>query len=128
MFIFLVYHKKHGTVDMIKFLSYLILNGIVASLLWFGLVEGIQGAQNVGLFAIWVISVMSLFFGTDDVAKAVAAKGGFSAPYWFDVLFDLFIIALLVWHSCYWSGAAYLVHMGMINVLRGKVSKINGVK
>jgi hypothetical protein len=108
---------------MIKFLSYLILNGIVASLLWFGLVEGVQGAQNVGLFAIWVISVMSLFFGTDDVAKVVAAKG-FSAPYWFDVLFDLSIVTLLVWHSCYWSGAAYLVHMLMISVLRSNVEKI----
>jgi hypothetical protein len=109
---------------MIKFLSYLVLNGIVAGLLWFGLVEGVQGAQNLGLFAIWVISVMSLFFGTDDIAKVVAKKG-FSAPYWFDVLFDLFIVGLLVWHSCYWSGSAYLVHMLMINVLRGNVAKIN---
>ena len=113
---------------MIKFMWYLILNGIVASLLWFGLVEGVQGAQNVGLFAIWVISVMSLFFGTDDVAKAVAAKGGFSAPYWFDVLFDLFIVGLLTWHGCYWSGAAYMVHMGMIAVLRGNVEKIGANK
>ena len=112
---------------MIKFMWYLILNGIVASLLWFGLVEGVQGAQNVGLFAIWVISVMSLFFGTADVAKAVAAKG-FSAPYWFDVLFDLSIVALLVWHSCYWSGTAYVVHMLMINVLRGNVEKIGANK
>lgn len=112
---------------MIKFLSYLILNGIVASLLWFGLVEGVQGAQNVGLFTIWVISVMSLFFGTDDVAKAVAAKG-FSAPHWFDVLFDLFIIGLLTWHGCYWSGAAYMVHMVMIAVLRSNVEKLRGGK
>lgn len=112
---------------MIKFMWYLILNGIISGLLWFGLVEGIQGAQSVGLFAIWVISVMSLFFGTDDVAKAVAAKG-FSAPYWFDVTFDLFIVGLLTWHGCYWSGTAYLVHMLMISVLRGNVEKINGGK
>lgn len=112
---------------MIKFLTYLILNGIVAGLLWFGLVEGVQGAQNVGLFAIWVISVMSLFFGTEDVAKAVAAKG-FSAPYWFDVLFDLLIVGLLTWHSCYWSGAAYVVHMSMIAVLRSNVEKIRSGK
>ena len=112
---------------MIKFMWYLILNGIVAGLLWFGLVEGIQGAQNVGLFAIWVISVMSLFFGTEGVAKAVAAKG-FNAPYWFDVLFDLFIVGLLTWHSCYWSGAAYLVHMVMIAVLRSNVAKIRSGK
>lgn len=112
---------------MIKFMWYLILNGIVASLLWFGLVEGVQGAQNVGLFVIWVMSVMSLFFGIGDVAKAVAKKG-FSAPYWFDVLFDLFIVGLLTWHDCYWSGAAYVVHMVMLAGLRSNVEKIRSGK
>lgn len=112
---------------MIKFLTYLLLNGIVAALLWFGLVEGVQGAQNVGIFAIWVMSILSLFFGMEDVVKSVS-KTGFSAPYWFDVLFDLFIVGLLTWHSCYWSGAAYLVHMVMISVLRSNVEKIRSGK
>jgi hypothetical protein len=108
---------------MFRFLSYLVLNVIVACLLWFGLVEGVQGAQNLGLFIVWVLAVMSVFFVTDDVAKAVAAKG-FSAPYWFDLLFDLFIVGLLVWHSCYWSGSAYVFHMLMVVSLRTNVAKI----
>ena len=114
---------------MIKFMWYLILNGIVASLLWFGLVEGVQGAQNVGIFAIWVISVMSLFFGSEDVATALATKGGFSAPYWFDVLWGLSVMSLLVWHGWYITGGAYVIHMLMISVLRSNVEKIkNGAK
>lgn len=108
---------------MIRFMQYLVLNGIIAALLWLGLVEGIQGAQNLGIFAIWVLSILSLFFGTEGVTQAVAKKG-FGAPYWFDVLFDLFIVGLLVWHSCYWSGSAYVVHMLMISVLRSNVEKI----
>jgi len=107
-----------------RFLSYLVLNGIVATLLWLGLVEGIEGAQNLGLFAVWVISVASLFCGTKEMASAVVKKGGFSAPYWFDVTFDVFIVGLLAWHSCYWTASAYLFHMGMVAVLRSNVKEI----
>jgi len=61
---------------------------------------------------------------TDDVAKAVVAKGGFSAPYWFDVTFDICIVGLLAWYSCYWTASAYLFHMIMIGVLRNNVKEV----
>lgn len=113
---------------MIRFMKYLVLNGIIAALLWLGLVEGIQGAQNLGIFAIWVLSILSLFFGAEDVAKGVAAKGGFGAPYWFDVLWDLSVLSLLVWHGWYITGGAYVIHMLMISVLRSNVKKIGGIQ
>lgn len=107
-----------------RFLSYLVLNGIVVTLLWLGLVEGVGGAQNLGLFAVWVISVSSLLFGTKEMASAVVKKGGFSAPYWFDVTFDICIVGLLAWYSCYWTASAYLFHIIMIGVLRSNVKEV----
>jgi len=107
-----------------RFIRYLSLNGLLFGLLWFGLVEHVQGALNVGLFFVWVLSAASLSFLTEPVVVSTSRKG-FSAPYWFDVTFDLTIIGLLVWYGCLWSAGAYLFHMIMICALREKVKELN---
>jgi len=65
--------------------------------LYFGLVHGIEGALNVGIFLTWFMFVVS--FGLFD--KQVASETG-NIPLWAisrSVAFDLAAIAMLVWHG-----------------------------
>jgi hypothetical protein len=104
----------------LKHLKYLVLNSILALSLWFGLVEGIQGALNLGLFMSWLVFVLSLTLLSDDVVER-GAKEGLWVPIWFDTLFDSFIVGLLAWHSCFWTAGVYFIHMCILVAYRSKV-------
>ena len=67
----------------------------------------IAGPRNVGLFAVWYVSVISLGTCSDDIRKKLAAKPEWpSVPGWIDGTFDLFVAGLLVWHGRWWAGGA----------------------
>lgn len=103
-----------------KYLKYLVLNSILALSLWFGLVEGIQGALSLGLFMSWLMFVLSLTILSDKAIEK-GTKEGLWVPVWFDTLFDSFIVGLLAWHSCFWTASVYLIHMSIVMVYRSKV-------
>ncbi|MBI5901810.1 MAG: hypothetical protein HZB40_21645 [Rhodocyclales bacterium] len=85
---------------------WLAINGTFGVLLWFGLVEGVEGARNLGLFMAWVSAVVSLFVFTDSV-QAEMTKNGRSVPRPIGVASDLAILGLLIWFGAWVTGAAY---------------------
>lgn len=108
-----------------KIIRWMLLNGAVLALLWCGLVLDMAGPRNVGLFAVWYVSVISLVTCSDDIIKKLAAKPEFpSVPGWIDGTFDLLLVGLLVWFGRWWSGSAYALHILMCMALREKVKKI----
>lgn len=84
------------------------INGAFGAMLWFGLVEGVQGALNLGLFMAWVSVFVSLFVFTDSV-QAEMAKKWRSVPMPIGVASDLAIIGLLIWYGAWVTGAAYMI-------------------
>ena len=60
---------------MKKVLWWLVLNGGFASAVWFGFVEGVEGAQYATKFFVWAVALpMGLVGLTDDMQKKLAAS------------------------------------------------------
>ncbi len=86
------------------------INGAFGALLWFGLVEGVEGARNLGLFLAWANVILSFFMLVPDAQEAMAKKGR-SVPKAASVTFDLAVTGLLVWCGAWVTGAAYALHI-----------------
>lgn len=93
---------------MKRALLWWVLNGGVAALFYFGYFEGVGGARNVFLFAVWFNFAVTLCVFSDTVAKAVYAKGR-SVPTWLSGAYDAAMIVTLIWMGLWFTGTAYVV-------------------
>jgi hypothetical protein len=91
--------------------------GAFLTALWFGTVEGNQGAANLAVFYAWFVFCVSLFAASDDVAREVQAKGKPPVPMWIDTSADLAALGLMLWHGWMLTAAVFVVHMMFMNHL-----------
>jgi hypothetical protein len=77
--------------------------------LYFGLVEGIQGAANIAQFYIWFFSVLSLFALSDKCVRDVQQKANPLISLWLVNPQNLAVLALLLWYGWIWSACAWMV-------------------
>lgn len=104
---------------------WIVMNGLIATCLWLGLIEGVAGALNIALFFLWVVVVASFATLNDDLRKKLAAKPEFPAvPLWLDGFYDLGILCLLVWSGRWITGAGYAVSIVMHHGLFAAIEKI----
>lgn len=102
-----------------------LINGVIGGCLVAGLVFGIGGALNVGIFATWYLFVISFACLAEKIPIMLAAKPEWpSVPRWVDHTFDLGILFLLVWHGRWYSGAAYAIRFVLALHLYEAVAKI----
>lgn len=106
-----------------RILKWALWNGIFATFLYFGLVRGVSGAENVAVFVVWSLGVISLFSLSDEAVKTMVKKG-FSVPIYIDIIFDFSVLVCLLWFSYIWAGMAYFIHILMFYGLRNKVTEI----
>lgn len=92
-----------------------VMNGAFAALLWFGFVEGVEGAHNASLCLVWANFVLSWGMLVPGVRKELAKKGR-SVPAVMNVLYDLGVTFFLVWFGAWVSAVAYAVHIGLQEV------------
>ena len=86
-----------------------LMNGGMLAALWYGFVEGVQGAQNVGLLLAWVTIITSLFAVSENIADDLVRRhGGMSVPMWISWLLDFAVVTLLSWHGWMWTAGFYL--------------------
>lgn len=102
--------------------KWLLVNSLFAASLWFGLVQGIEGFRNIGLFIAWLTIVTSVFFFTDAAQKHLREKGP-SVPLLIDWLFDAAITGLFVWHGYWVTAIFYVVHVILLNGARAKAKE-----
>jgi hypothetical protein len=108
--------------------KYIWSNGLFAILLYYALVEDVSGAQNVVIFFIWLLTLISLFLTTDDGLKAflesVQKNGSFvlSSPVaeFIDSVYDVAVLMTLIWYGWIWMGVFYFIHMA---AQHGTISK-----
>lgn len=104
-----------------------VTNAAMAALIYFGLYKGIDGAQNVLLFWVWLTLPMALTLISDD-SKEVLRKRGRAVPAGIDAVLDIAAIAALLWFGWMWTAAAYtlaniIAHGAMEDAINGQSAR-----
>lgn len=102
--------------------KWFLYNGLFAAALYFGFVAGVENAQRVALFIVWVMAIMAPVYLHKDVLAKIKEKGR-SVPAWIDVTFDLGVLFTLVWFGAVVSGVAYLFHFILHHAAFGKATQ-----
>lgn len=105
-----------------RLVRYIMLNGLLAASLWFGIVEHVEGAAIVAMVLAWFTSVTSLFMLHKDVI-AVIRKRGKTVPVPVDHAFDVAVVGFMLWGGWIITGIAYAFHILMIAVAFHKAFK-----
>lgn len=110
------------------YLRWAIINGIFAGLLIAGLSYGIEGAKNVGLLLVWMRAAISTFLLSKDAvdlynSNLYNSKKIVAVNRWLDHIFNILVVAYLVWNSYFISGIAYGLAILFIIVFRERLDE-----
>ena len=85
---------------MVKVLWWLVLNGGFAAAVWFGFIEGVDGAQYVAKFFIWAVAVPMGFMGlTEALQKKLAVEPLTPLRSKASFVIAWFALGTLIWHG-----------------------------
>lgn len=110
---------------MNRWLSYILCNGIFASMLYLGLIEGMTGAANAALFIAWWTIVMAILMTAIAKEKVIAhwREKPSPVPMWVDWTFDMAVCLLMAWHGWWVTVAFYAIHTLLLAGLKADASK-----
>lgn len=92
----------------VRLVIWAIANGLKWLLTYYAIVEGVNGAENVVKFWIWMGFVLAIFALAKPVAEAMR-KDGASVPLWLNTILDLAYAGFIIWHGWLWTGIAFVV-------------------
>ncbi|MCB8748351.1 hypothetical protein LHU53_15730 [Rhodoferax sp. U2-2l] len=92
-----------------RVLQWAIPNALFGVALYFGVVEGVQGAANIAQFIIWFTFAISWVSLSDAFVRRVRAEGPSPIPASLGLSFDLAALALLLWYGWIFSAIALAV-------------------
>lgn len=95
--------------------------GLIAALLWYAVVEHVDGARNVAYVLLW-LSVLLLLFAFGEPAQKALLKDGQAnlIPNSLRRLFNYLVIGFLVWFGEWWLAlpfalAAFMHSLALFN-------------
>lgn len=104
-----------------KFLFYIIVNGVFAVSTYFACFEDNLGAENIMLFFVWFTGLISFIFLTKE-GKRILTETPRSIPSYIDITFDICIFVCLLYFGYVISGILYFLHIIIIvNGIRKEV-------
>jgi hypothetical protein len=111
---------------MTRVIYWAVLNGAFALCLYFGVVREAEGAKNVVVFFTWLFVVLSFCsaFSADYIKESAERLRNPIAPIWFDVGYDIAVLATLVWAAWWWTAIAYFLHVSAIAWARDQAKKL----
>jgi hypothetical protein len=110
--------------ELKKWFWWLVLNGGFAGAVWFGFVEGVQGAQYLAKFWIWAVAVpMGLMAFTDSLQKKLATEPRTPVRGFVQRLIAWGALGVLIWHGHIATAAAWAFWMVAAAVCREGVKK-----
>jgi hypothetical protein len=86
-----------------------VTNGLFLAVVYFGIVEGVQGARNVAVFFAWFAFAISLL-GLSKEVRSDAFKRGPSVPLGVSAAVDFVALGIFLWHGWFVTGSAWLIH------------------
>ena len=108
----------------LRVLKYVATNTVFSASIYYGYVEGIEGAENLALLIAWFCIIVSFFCISDQVVEA-AAKSPSVIPRWIDTPFDLAVVGAFAWFGGFWTAGFYILHMFLCLNLRENAKKLN---
>lgn len=116
-----------------KIAGYFTLNAIFGYSLYAGIFLGSGGFANVALFMAWTLAVISiplLFRGFLDKNELKKMMDGadYTTSQFFDVAFDVAIIAVMAYGGWFITAGAYVFHVLVFNDFRREVNVYNKEK
>ena len=95
---------------MKRVFEWLLINGVLAIALYFGFVEGVEGAYNVAMLVTWFTIITSPFYFADEMIQKMRKKGR-SVPKLISLAFDFSVLFFLAWHGAAATAGFYVIHM-----------------
>lgn len=93
-----------------KLAKWVLINSALLAMMWFGLVEGVEGALNIALLMSWLTVIISLFCLSDSVIKKMLEdKTTRTVNKYISILFDLLVASAFAWHGYIWLAGFWLV-------------------
>jgi hypothetical protein len=88
----------------------LIIDFVFLAIVYFGVIGDIEGCKNLLYFSTLFITFMNIicYFSNECIEKLVS-MGFPTLPMWFDNLYNLVIMAILVWNSYWFMAFLYFV-------------------
>ena len=109
---------------MKKVFWWLAMNGGFAAALWFGFVEGVDGAQYVAKFWVWAVAVpMGMMALSDTLQKKLAAEPPTPARAVVQHFIAWFALGVFIWHGHIATAVAWGFWMLAAAVCREGVKK-----
>lgn len=104
------------------------LNALQAVCLFYGLVHEVQGALYIGMFMVWWCVGAAFVTIPDSVWPIIREQFdeqgvGSEIVHQVDVAYDFGIVAILVWHGWFVTGAFYAIHTVLLAGARRKYLK-----
>lgn len=101
--------KRSPLATLARLLKWAAFNAAFGAVLWFGFVEGLAGAQNIGLFLAWVNVILSFVMFTEPIQEKLAAKGR-TVPAWLNGTFDFSVALFFCWFGAWVTAVAWFIH------------------
>lgn len=95
--------------DITRASRWLLANGAMAAGLWFGIVQKIDGAYNVGLLILWVQVGVACLLALVRQAGESFSRERRSVPNWISEPFRLSVLLFLAWHGAWLHAGAWAV-------------------
>lgn len=97
-----------------KNIQWVLVNGAFAACLYFGYIEGVEGALRVAFFLAWFAIICSLPTASEEVRKKMRENGR-TIPAWVSVPFDIAVTVVFVWFGAWVTGAFYVLHILLLH-------------
>ena len=96
-----------------RLIKYICTYAVVFTVMYFGVYESIGGARNVLIGYVWFVFAISLLSLTKPMIEVFREKGRV-IPNYIDVPIDMIIAGVFIWFGMFWTGAAFIVHVFMV--------------
>lgn len=115
-------NQTTGIRAMNRTVKWYLINGTFAAGLYFGLIEGIEGAINATLVVAWASIVLSFFCVSDAVVEKLKEEGTTRAvSRSIRVGFDVCVFLTFAWFGYFVTAAFYIIHTLCIEVMYEKL-------
>lgn len=101
-----------------RVITWVALNAIFLLAIWFGVIQGNDGALNLAYFMAWLTVFSGFLCMSPGLMHKIREKGR-SVPAPIDIGFDFLVLGIFAWHGSFVTAAFYFIHICCVAVIYG---------